>query len=99
MTGRIRLSAAAQRDIGAAKEWYADQGVPGLDLRFLRALEAVFERMATLPASFRVVYRDVRQANLQRFPFAVFYHERGDDLYVLAVCHHARDPRVWQRRR
>ena len=99
MSRPIRLSSAAQHDLQTAKDWYADKGVPGLELRFLDALEEVFTRMETFPASFRVVYRDVRQANLQRFPFGVFYHERGNDLYVLAICHHARHPRTWQRRR
>ncbi len=99
MTSRIRLSAAAQRDIVAAKEWYAEQQVPNLDLRFQRELESVFEKMETFPAGYPVVYKDVRRANLHRFPYAVFYHLRDDNPYVLAVVHHARHPRVWKRRR
>ncbi|MCB1057374.1 MAG: type II toxin-antitoxin system RelE/ParE family toxin [Acidobacteria bacterium] len=99
MTPRIHLSSTAQKDVAAAKEWYADQNVPGLDLLFQGELEHVFRQVERFPAGFPVVHRDLRRANLHRFPYAVFFHPRGDKLYVVAVIHHARHPRVWQRRR
>lgn len=99
MTASIRISAAAQRDIEAAKEWYAAQQVPGLDLRFRREVEQVLQRVEDLPLGFPLVHKDVRRANLHRFPYSVFYHQRAGAPFVLAVTHHARHPRVWQRRR
>lgn len=99
MTSRIRLSRPAHQDIAAAKEWYAQQPVPNLDLRFQLELEDVFRQMETFPAGYPVLYKDVRRANLNRFPYAVFYHLRNDNPYVLAVLHHARHPRTWKRRR
>lgn len=96
---RILFSAAAQADVASAKDWYADQSVPGLDVRFRKELEATLSRIEAFPAGFEVVHEDIRQASLRRFPYSVFYHRRGEDLYVLAVLHHARRPEVWQRRR
>ena len=96
---RILFGSAAQQDVAAAREWYADQPVPDLDLRFQRELEAILAKIESFPSSFRVVHRDIRQASLHRFPYSVFYHRRGEDLYVLAVLHHARHPNTWQRRR
>ena len=98
MTSRVRVSAAAQRDLAAAKEWYAEQPTPDLDRRFQLELEKVFQQMDGFPTSFPVVYKDVRRAILHRFPYAVFYHLRSSTPYVLAVVHQARDPRVWKRR-
>ena len=99
MTNRIRLSRPAQQDIAAAQEWYADQPVPNLDLRFQRELEDIFEQIESIPAGYPAIYKDIRRANLHRFPYAVFYHLRAETPYVLAVVHHARHPRTWKRRR
>ena len=98
MSPHIRFSSAAIRDVAAAKEWYAAQDVPDLDLRFQRELEQVRETIESFPSGFPIVYRDIRRANLNRFPYGVFYHRRGDVLYVLGVIHHARHPSSWQRR-
>lgn len=80
VTLRIHLSSAAQKDVTTAKEWYADLLVPDLDLRFQRELERVLEQVESFPAGFPVVHKDIRRANLHRFPYAVFYHQREDKL-------------------
>lgn len=96
---RVYLSSAAQQDVATAKEWYAEQLVPDLDLRFQHELEQALKKIESFPAGFQIVHRDIRKTNLHRFPYSVFYHSRGDRLYVLAILHQARHPRVWQRRR
>lgn len=98
MNSQIRFSKAAQEDVAGAKNWYVKQEVPDLDRRFLWELEDVLQRMESFPQSFPAVYRDVRRANLRRFPYAVFFHLRDGGLYVLGVVHHARHPSVWRRR-
>ncbi len=95
---RIRLSVAAKRDVREAQEWYAQQK-PDLDLEFRDELERTLDHIRAFPESYPVVHRDVRRANLHRFPYSVFYHRREKGLFVLAVMHHARHPRHWQRRR
>ena len=69
---RIVFSAAAQRDVAEAKEWYVDQLVPNLDLLFQQELERTLKKIESFPASFRIVHKNVRQANLHRFPYSVF---------------------------
>lgn len=46
---RIRLSSAAQDDITATQEWYAEQPVPDLDLRFQRELEDILTKIEAFP--------------------------------------------------
>ena len=98
MTASLRLGTAAQNDVASIRDWYADS-LPALDLRFQRELDRVFQQITDFPAGFPVVYKDVRRAILNRFPYAVFYHRRKDELFVLAITHHARDPLVWKNRR
>lgn len=99
MTQKVRLSSAARADILTAKQWYVDRSVPGLDRRFEQELEHIFQRIADFPSAFPVIHRGIRRANLHRFPYAVFYHQRSEEPYVLAVTHHARHPRAWKDRR
>lgn len=73
MTLRVRFSAAAQQDVAAAKEWYAKQLVPNLDVRFRDELERILGKIESIPLGFPVVYKDIRRANLHRFPYSVFY--------------------------
>ena len=95
---RIRLGAEAKRDVREARDWYADQK-PGLDLEFRDELDRTLGRIRDFPESYPIVYKDVRRANLHRFPYGVFYHRRKGGLFVLAVASHARHPRRWQERR
>jgi toxin ParE1/3/4 len=44
------------------------------------------------------VYKDVRKAVVNRFPYVVLYREEPGALVVIAVFHAARDPNVWKSR-
>lgn len=94
----IRLSSAAKRDVREAKDWYAERQ-PDLDLLFRDELDQALDRIRAFPESYPVVYKELRRANLRRFPYAIFYRRRESDWLVVAVIHHARHPRHWQRRR
>lgn len=99
MTARVLLGKAAQKDVATTQEWYAQQLTPRLDIRFRDELEATLEKIEAFPTGFPVVFGDIRRANLRRFPYAVFFHQRGEHFFVLAVVHHARHPGGWKRRR
>jgi plasmid stabilization system protein ParE len=67
-------------------------------LDFREELRTVLELIRSHPSGFPILRKDIRRANLRRFPYGVFYRLRQDGLFVLAVVHHARHPRHWQRR-
>ncbi|HEY8021625.1 MAG TPA: type II toxin-antitoxin system RelE/ParE family toxin [Thermoanaerobaculia bacterium] len=94
---RVRIGAAAQRDVLEAQAWYAAQR-PGLDLELRAELDRTLENIRRAPEAFPVLYKQARRANLSRFPYGLFYVIRTDCLFVLAVVRHARHPRHWKRR-
>ena len=96
---KLRLTAAAARDIREAREWY-DQQSPGLGDRFEATVDSAFAHLLELPRAFPVVHREIRRAPLGGgfAYYHVFYRDEGDSLVVLAVIHSSRHPRVWQRR-
>ena len=87
----------AEQDIEAAAVWYEEQA-PGLGRRFLSAVRATLAAVRAAPEHHARVYRDVRRAGVERFPYGVFYVVRGETVHVIACMHGRRHPRRWQSR-
>ena len=79
-----------------AAQWYEDQR-PCLGGEFLAAVDAAVMAIVVAPYRYPVVYKDARRAQLERFPFGVFYVLRHDTIYVFSVSHLHCNPRKWQR--
>lgn len=97
MARRWIVRPSAESDIGDAARWYEDHQ-SALGLRFLDALDQVFERIRVAPTQFPTVSADVRRALLQTFPYAVYFGVTEDRITVFAVLHLRRDPRTWRAR-
>jgi toxin ParE1/3/4 len=91
---RLKFSARAVREVGAAYEWYEAQS-PGLGLEFELAFELQLKRLEQVPLLYPEVVAGVRRTLLPRFPYGVFYVVRGDLVHILAVIHHSRNPKRW----
>ena len=87
----------AETDLDEAARWYEDQRT-GLGLRFLDAVDPLFERIRATPLQFPIVSADVRRALLPTFPYAVYFRATDDAVIVFAVLHLRRDPRTWKAR-
>lgn len=98
MTSRIVLRPQARAEVEAAREWY-EQQAPGLGSRFVSALDDSLLRLAEQPLAHACVSGDLRRAHLRRFPYAVFFRTRGDEVVVVAVMHGRRHPQRWRSRR
>lgn len=91
---RITFRPEAQAEALQARDWYEARS-PGLGLEFARALEATVARMARHPEGFTPAgVADCRRALLRKFPYSLVYRADGDDLLVIAVLHHRRDPLI-----
>jgi toxin ParE1/3/4 len=80
----------------ASADWYHLQRL-GLDIEFKRELDVTLTKIAELPHLFPQIHRDARRAQLERFPYGVFFVIRHGDIYVFAIQHLHRNPRVWKR--
>lgn len=87
----------ARREFDEAGDWY-EKECAGLGLDFLAEIERLILRIASNPEQFPILYRNVRKAVTQRFPYCVYFRERNQHIVVLAVFHSARNPAVWQQR-
>jgi plasmid stabilization system protein ParE len=91
----VRPAAAAE--LAEAHLWYESQQ-QGLGDAFVDAVAEVLETISEHPRRYRVVHRDVRRANLRRFPYGVHYRIVESAVVVIACFHGSRDPGRWRRR-
>ena len=88
----------AELDIDQAYDHYKSVHQP-IAARFREELLKAVALVQEHPAMFAVVHRDIRRAQVRRFPYGVFYVTRPDHIAVLGVFHAARSPETWQDRR
>jgi plasmid stabilization system protein ParE len=97
---KIRFHEAARDELRAGARWY-EREREGLGEEFLAAVEQLVERVARgeLPGlAAREESSSVRNVLLRRFPYAVYYEIRAEELLVWAVAHGRRRPGYWRTR-
>jgi plasmid stabilization system protein ParE len=93
----IRFSSDADAELAEARQWYAQQR-EDLDLEFMDSVDEALRQVVRNPHLYPIVYRSLRRAVVRRFPFAIFFDVREDEIQVIAVFHSRRDPQAWQSR-
>ena len=88
---RIFFRPEARAEVLEAQTWYESRAV-GLGLEFARAVEAAVASASRNPEAFTYVAGACRRVLLRKFPFSLVFRVRGDELLVLAVFHHRRNP-------
>jgi toxin ParE1/3/4 len=87
----------ARGDVEAAADYYVDQVGDDVALGFINALESVYRLIATRSSAGSPFYGHaldlpgLRHRRLGRYPYLVFYVDRGDHIDVWRVLHAQRD--------
>lgn len=97
MTLPVVLRRTAEDELDRAAAWYATKREK-LAAEFVAEVKATFAVIAEHPDRFGIAHEDVREAQLDRFPYCVYYRVLPERVLVLAVFHTARDPSIWQSR-
>lgn len=94
---RIVFLSKADADLSEVLLWYEEQEL-GLGQEFLRAFRASIAVLQRTPLIYREVEKDVQRTMLRRFPYAIYYTVRGNDVVIIGCFHISRDPRQWRNR-
>jgi plasmid stabilization system protein ParE len=99
---RALLAREAAAEVESAATWYEGRRT-GLAAAFLAEIGRTLQLIESRPQAFpRVVGPaadlNVRRALCHRFPYAIVYFERPDDVRILAVAHTSRRPDYWLNR-
>ncbi len=96
---RLALHPKVYSDIDQIMAYYEQIATPDLANDFYVELRHFMKAAAARPESFAIRKRDVRRTNLNRFPYHFLYRVVGDEVRILVVRHHSRDPSMGIRRR
>ena len=90
---RVAYSSAADRDVKRALDYYHRVAGTNVAKDFIAQLEAKVVKILRTPESYEVVARDLRCANLDRFPYQIVYRIADRSLVrIIAVRHHRQHP-------
>ncbi|MFN2508647.1 MAG: type II toxin-antitoxin system RelE/ParE family toxin [Chthoniobacterales bacterium] len=94
----VRKLPLAEQDALDAAIWY-DERQPGLGEEFLDEVDRAVDALTVESMHHRIRFADVRRAVIHRFRFyGIYYVVRGDDVWILAIFHGRRHPRLLQER-
>lgn len=96
MTWNLVLRRRAVRELQRVHDRYEAQR-EGLGEAFLAEVERVLAVLEQHPLRFPILHSTVRRALTRRFPYSIFFRIRDEQVVVLTVLHHARDPARWPR--
>jgi toxin ParE1/3/4 len=97
VTRPLRFHPAVRGEVDDAYQWDEQRGA-GLGREFLDEVGRAPDEIAANPSRFGFAEADIREGQLKRFPYAIYYRELSDHIRVLAVYQTARDPAGWPAR-
>ena len=92
MTYSLRFLTEVEDDAIGGYVWYEAKS-PGLGEEFLRMFYACAGDLARNSLMYRKVYGEFRRCLLRRFPFAIYFVVKDEQVVVSGLFHCARDPR------
>jgi plasmid stabilization system protein ParE len=73
-------------------------GVRISGMHFLTRSSITLGKISEFPEAAPLIRDRVRKRHIARFPYALIYSVRPDEIRVLAVAHHSRRPFSWRGR-
>ena len=91
---RVTFNELAERELNDAAQYY-EREEPGLGAAFLTEIRRCADAITEHPEAGPIVLDTIRRRICQRFPYALLYSVRGDELRILAVMNLKRRPGYW----
>ena len=91
MTYELRFLPEIEEDVISGYVWYEGKS-PGLGEEFLRMFYACTGDISRSPLQYQKVDGEFRRCLLRRFPYAIYFTIKDDQLIVSGFFHCARDP-------
>ena len=97
MAYKLLISPEAQEDIEFAAFWY-ELHKNGLGSEFILSIDAEINLISRNPLVYPKIYKHVRRAVINRFPYAIFYIVNNKIINILALIHQSRNPKIFKKK-
>ena len=95
---KIIILPYAESDIRNSIYHYSDKEI-GLEKKYIVVLNQAFQLIEANPFSFPVIWKSIRKFVVRDFPFNVYYIIENETIFIIAVFHNKRNPKVWKSRK
>ena len=95
---KLIIKPYAETDAIEAAKCYNDKR-EGLGNEFLLVLDAKMNSLKRNPYHFQNVHKNIKRALTERFPYEIFFTIEDNVVYVLAILHTGRNPKIWTKRK
>jgi mRNA-degrading endonuclease RelE of RelBE toxin-antitoxin system len=94
---KVTIGTAALFDIKDATDWY-NKRLPGLGLRFQKAVRQQIDTLKTNADGYSIRYQDVHCMPVRKFPFLIHFtiDSANRAVEIFAVKHTSRNPEIWE---
>ncbi len=94
---QVRLDTQAKDDLADAVLYY-EQRRKGLGREFLEKFLKGVRAIETFPAGYQIKFDPYRCYNFDRFPYGIVYDFNDEEIYIIAIRNHYREPGHWAKR-
>ncbi|MDT0690442.1 type II toxin-antitoxin system RelE/ParE family toxin [Salegentibacter sp. F188] len=91
MVYSVKFLPAVKHDLSEAKSYYSQKGGIQLANNFKKEVNSEIAYIKQRPEHYQVQYRNLRKALVNRFPYAIFYHVRHQEVIIFAILHTRQD--------
>ena len=84
----------AEKEFYISQEYYEEQQI-NLGNKFKSEVYNTLKRIQKFPNMFVKVKKDIRKYIVNKFPFNILYSIEGNNILVIAIAHHHRNPDYW----
>lgn len=97
MEFEVIVKTPAEQDITDTLEWYIEQA-EHLSVEWLADFELNLKFIAQNPQLFQKRYGQIRIVFLEKFPYGIYYTVQEKTIFVQAVLHTSRNPKIGKSR-
>lgn len=94
MAYQLTIFPQVVNDLEDAFYWYEEQS-DGLGYEMEAEFYSTLQYIQDAPLTIQIRYLFVRIAWLSRFPYGVHFYCEGNRIFVTALIHTGKDPKVW----
>ncbi|MDF1548047.1 MAG: type II toxin-antitoxin system RelE/ParE family toxin [Bacteroidales bacterium] len=88
---KLKISPFAEEDLEESIEYYNIRK-QGLGYEFARTVSDTFDRIKENPLQFPYEYKEMRKAQIDKFPFNIYFVIKNPVGYILGIFHSSRNP-------
>lgn len=92
---QVHFASVAEKEFQEAITWYNQQS-EGLGHEFSTEIKQTLKRIQAHPDAWTLLSDNTRRCRTNRFPYGVIYRIKDDTIFVIAIMHTRRKPRIWQ---